>query len=652
MPKSGIDNENRNWEIDPGDDLYRHMNGLWLDSAEIPEDKARYGAFTVVAEAAEKAVKRILQDGSTGPLGSEERKVGDLYRSFLDEDSIQKKGHQPLLTLFEAIDTAAGQGKPGLAEELGKLELIGVVGLWQPFVDNDPGEPDKYVIFLEQSGLGLPDESYYREEKFDGIRKAYRAHLKLVFELVGLENSNQRADDLFALETQISRAHWDNVRSRDVQDTYNPMKLEQVENLMGNFHLSGWLEGTGVSPAQLGRVVVRQPSFISEVCAIWDSQSAKSIRDWMLWGTLRTFSPYLTKDLEESHFNFYGRELSGIPNLRPRWKRAISFVEQIMGEAVGKVYVNKHFSLEAKTQIDILVGNLLDAYRSSISELSWMGEETKARALEKLSKFNPKVGFPAKWKDYTGFEVDADDLWNNVISGNKFLFERELSKIGLPVDREEWFMTPQTVNAYYNPGLNEIVFPAAILQHPFFDSDRDSAANYGAIGAVIGHEIGHGFDDQGSRYDGNGRLNNWWTDQDRRAFEVKTAVLISQFDGLSPKGMNGNTVSGSLTLGENIGDLGGLSIAWKAYLLSLGGAEPPVVDGLSAAERFFLSWAQSWKLSVRSEEAQRLLAIDPHSPPEFRCNQIVRNLDVFYQAFDVSRENDLWLEPEERVQIW
>ena len=323
-----------------------------------------------------------------------------------------------------------------------------------------------------------------------------------------------------------------------------------------------------------------------------------------------------------------------------------------MGEAVGKVYVNKHFSLEAKTQIDILVGNLLDAYRSSISELSWMGEETKARALEKLSKFNPKVGFPAKWKDYTGFEVDADDLWNNVISGNKFLFERELSKIGLPVDREEWFMTPQTVNAYYNPGLNEIVFPAAILQHPFFDSDRDSAANYGAIGAVIGHEIGHGFDDQGSRYDGNGRLNNWWTDQDRRAFEVKTAVLISQFDGLSPKGMNGNTVSGSLTLGENIGDLGGLSIAWKAYLLSLGGAEPPVVDGLSAAERFFLSWAQSWKLSVRSEEAQRLLAIDPHSPPEFRCNQIVRNLDVFYQAFDVSRENDLWLEPEERVQIW
>ena len=323
-----------------------------------------------------------------------------------------------------------------------------------------------------------------------------------------------------------------------------------------------------------------------------------------------------------------------------------------MGEAVGKLYVDKHFPAESKLQIDSLVGTLLEAYRESISGLAWMSEETKARALDKLSKFNPKIGYPSKWRDYSGLEVNSSELWDNVVCGNKFLFEREIAKIGSPIDRDEWFMTPQTVNAYYNPGLNEIVFPAAILQYPFFDPNRDPASNYGAIGAVIGHEIGHGFDDQGSRYDGDGRLNNWWTDQDRLAFESRTAELISQFDGLSPRGMPGYAVNGSLTLGENIGDLGGLSIAWKAYKLSLGEEDPPEIDGLSASQRFFLSWAQSWKLAVRFEEAQKLLKIDPHAPPEFRCNQIVRNLDAFYDAFEVSPSNKLWLDPDKRVEIW
>lgn len=652
MLGSGIEIDKRNPEVEPGDDLYHHMNGLWLDGAQIPEDKARYGAFTVVAEAAERAVRTILEDASSAEEGSEERKVGDLYRSFLNEDRILEKGQLPLLNVFESIDEACIKGKLALASELGSLERSGAAGLWQLFVDNDPGDPEKYSIFVEQAGLGLPDESYYHDQQFEQIREAYRAHLRLAFDLVGLENAERRAEHLFGLETRIAKTHWDNVRSRNVEETYNPMNLGQLQNLMKGFPLSEWLGSIGVSEAQLGTVVVRQPSFIKDVCVIWSSEESQHLRDWMLWNALRAFSPFLTPDLEQSHFNFYGRELSGIPKIRPRWKRAVSVVENVMGEAVGKLYVDKHFPAESKLQIDSLVGTLLEAYRESISGLAWMSEETKARALDKLSKFNPKIGYPSKWRDYSGLEVNSSELWDNVVCGNKFLFEREIAKIGSPIDRDEWFMTPQTVNAYYNPGLNEIVFPAAILQYPFFDPNRDPASNYGAIGAVIGHEIGHGFDDQGSRYDGDGRLNNWWTDQDRLAFESRTAELISQFDGLSPRGMPGYAVNGSLTLGENIGDLGGLSIAWKAYKLSLGEEDPPEIDGLSASQRFFLSWAQSWKLAVRFEEAQKLLKIDPHAPPEFRCNQIVRNLDAFYDAFEVSPSNKLWLDPDKRVEIW
>ena len=652
MAASGIEVDERDSSIHPGDDLYRHMNGRWLERSPIPDDKARFGAFTIIAEEAEKAVRTILEEAATAPEGSEARKAGDLFASYMDEDRIEKLGLAPLHAVFAQITEAYAEGREALVAQLGRLERGGSEGLWQLFIDNDPGDPEKYVMFIEQGGLGLPDESYYRDDSFQGIRDAYVAHLERVFTLTGLEDPGERAARVLALETQLASHHWDNVRSRDAEATYNPTSVAELREAMAGFPLESWRESSGISEEAFAQVILRQPSFVSALATLWNSESAEALRDWMLWGVVRSFSPYLSADLVAAHFDFYGKTLSGTPKIRPRWKRAVSFVEGVMGEAVGKLYVERHFPPEAKAQMDELVDTLLEAYRHSIEALDWMSSETKKRALDKLATFNPKIGYPKNWRDYSTLQVSSDDLWANVVAGNEFDFQRELRKIGSPLDRDEWFMTPQTVNAYYNPGFNEIVFPAAILQYPFFDPERDAASNYGAIGAVIGHEIGHGFDDQGSRFDGHGRLQNWWTDEDRAAFEERTRVLIDQFAELSPRDLPDHRVNGELTIGENIGDLGGLAIAWKAYLLSLQGGEPPVVEGMSAQERFFLSWAQSWKLAVRSEEAKRLLQIDPHSPSEFRCNQIARNLDEFYEAFGVTAEHELWLDPSDRVSIW
>ena len=649
---SGIEHDERDLSIHPGDDLYRHMNGRWLERSEIPADKSRYGAFTILAEDAEKAVLDIIERAKQAPAGSEAKKVGDLYESFMDEDRIEEVGLRPLQQMMAAIEDARLGGHQELVGALGDIERAGVEGLWRLFVDNDPGNPERYVMFVEQGGLSLPDESYYRKPEHAEILKALEAHIARMFDLAGASDSPQRAKRVVEVEARIAGAHWDNVKSRDAEATYNMWSSAQLEQTLGTFDLELWLSRTGIPRSSVADVVVRQPSFVDSLAAIWSESSAEALADWMSWHTMMAFAPYLTRDVVQAHFDFFGTTLSGTPELRDRWKRGVSFVEAVMGEAVGKLYVEAHFPTDAKHQMDELVAMLLRAYRESITELSWMGPETKKKALDKLDTFIPKIGYPNRWRDYSALTVTPGDLWANVIAGNEFEFARELRKIGSPLDRDEWFMTPQTVNAYYNPGFNEIVFPAAILQYPFFDPARDAASNYGAIGAVIGHEIGHGFDDQGSRFDGEGRLTNWWTDQDRAAFEERTASLITQFSELAPRDLPGHFVNGELTIGENIGDLGGLAIAWKAYLMSLEGAEPPVIDGLTAAERFFLSWAQSWKLAAREEEALRLLQIDPHSPPEFRCNQIARNLDVFYEAFGVTPDHNLWLAPEDRVTIW
>ena len=649
---SGIEIAERNDLLHPGDDLYLHMNGRMLESSTIPEDKARYGAFTLLAEEAEKAVREIIEAADSAQPGTAEAKVRDLYASFMDEARIEAVGVAPLVKVLENITDTAQQGREALAVLLGSLERQGVDGFLQLFIDNDPGNPERYIVFIEQGGISLPDEAYYRQAEHAALREAFVAHLERVFGLVGLDEAADRATRVMAVETRIASQHWDNVRCRDAEATYNVWSSETLTSSLASFPLEGWRDAAGITAPVFDEVVVRQPDFVESMDAVWSELGVDELRDWMLWNAISTFSPYLHEELVQAHFDFFGTTLSGTPSMRKRWKRGVSFVESVMGEAVGALYVQKHFPPESKAQMDELVQMLLDAYRVSITELSWMGEENKKKALEKLDTFVPKIGYPDEWRDYSSLDIDSGDLLANVQAGHEFEFARELAKIGAPLDRNEWFMTPQTVNAYYNPGFNEIVFPAAILQYPFFDPNRDAAANYGAIGAVIGHEIGHGFDDQGSRFDGTGRLHNWWTEEDRQAFELRTKDLITQFNELSPRGLPDHRVNGELTIGENIGDLGGLAIAWKAYIMSLEVAEPPEVDGMSAAQRFFLSWAQSWKLAVREEEAIRLLAIDPHSPPEFRCNQIARNLDVFYEAFGVTPEHQMWLEPEKRVSIW
>lgn len=650
MIASGIEVDERDPSVHPGDDLYRHMNQRWLERSKIPADKARYGAFTILAEEAEKAVRTIIEASQKAPEGSEAKKVGDLYASFMDEKRIEEVGLAPLHALVQRIEAA--RTKDELVQALAESERLGVDGLWHLFVDNDPGNPQRYIVFIEQGGISLPDESYYRSADHADTVAAFATHVQRMLDMVGVEDTATRATRVLELETSIASKHWDNVACRDAEATYNLWPAEELVSSLDGFPFEAWRTTIGIPAAAMAEVVVRQPSYVSSVTAVWQEASLESLRDWMVWRSIMAFAPYLTNDVVEAHFDFFGRTLSGTPKLRARWKRAVSFVESVMGEAVGKLYVEEHFPPEAKEQMDDLVAMLLRAYRDSITELDWMSSPTKEQALEKLDTFVPKIGYPKRWRDYSNLEVTPSDLWANVAASNEFEFQRELRKIGAPLDRDEWFMTPQTVNAYYNPGFNEIVFPAAILQYPFFEPARDSASNYGAIGAVIGHEIGHGFDDQGSRFDGHGRLHNWWTDEDRKAFEERTASLITQFSELSPEGLPGHTVNGELTIGENIGDLGGLAIAWKAYFLSLEGGEPPVIDGMTAHQRFFLSWAQSWKLAVRREEALRLLQIDPHSPPEFRCNQIARNLDLFYEAFDVTEEHKLWLAPDQRVSIW
>lgn len=637
-------------ELDPGvrpqDDLYRHVNGKWIERTEIPSDKARYGSFYLLAEDAEQAVREIILEAQGAEPGTEERKFGDLFASFMNEGRIEELGKAPLAPLLERVN--AVDSIEALLATLGVLERQGMSGFVQLFVDNDPGNPERYLVFVEQSGLGLPDESYYREEKFADVRHKYLEFVETMLRLAGVADAAAAAKRVFALETDLAVHHWDNVTSRDSEKTYNLRRWSDLEGP----NLDGWLAALGAPEGSFNEVVVRQPSFLTGFAGLLTDDRLQAWSDWLRWQVIRSNAPYLSSDFVQANFDFYGKTLTGTPELRDRWKRGVSLVEGIMGEAVGKIYVERHFPPSAKHAMDELVENLIEAYRQSIRGLSWMTEATRIRALEKLEKFTPKIGYPVKWRDYSTLPIDANDLIGNVRAGSEFEFQRELGKIGKPLDRDEWFMTPQTVNAYYNPGFNEIVFPASILQFPFFDETRDAAANYGGIGAVIGHEIGHGFDDQGSKYDGDGRLTDWWTQEDRAAFEKLASALIEQYNDLAPAQVPEHKVNGALTIGENIGDLGGLGIAWKAYLLSLGGEEPPVIDGLTGAERFFLSWAQIWQLKARDEEVIRLLAIDPHSPNEFRCNQIIRNVDAFYETFSVTEGDRLWLDPSERVSIW
>ena len=635
------------------DDLFRHVNAAWLAETEIPEDKSTYGSFHELVDAAEIAVREIIEDASKAGndvAGSPAQLIGDLYRSFMDVDAVEARGAEPARTHLAAITAVTGIEDFLLL--CGRLQRVGTGALPGWYVDSDPDQPDRYTVRFHQSGLGLPDESYYRGEEHAEIRQKYVAHIARLLTLAGIDDADEIAADVMALETAIAATHWDRVRTRDVSQTHNPMGPEELAQLWPQPWWNSWLAGLQAPAGMLDHVIVGEPSFFSGVAELLDMQRLQQWKRWLIWKAVHAAAPYCSSDLVEENFDFYGRTLSGTPQLRERWKRGVSMVQGAVGEAVGALYVERHFPPAAKQRMDVLVANLLRAYEQEINQLPWMSAQTKARALEKLQSFNPKIGYPVRWRNYSSLLATPDDLLGNIERAEEFEVNRELAKLGSPVDRDEWFMTPQTVNAYYNPGMNEIVFPAAILSPPFFDFEADDATNYGGIGAVIGHEIGHGFDDQGSKYDGSGALNDWWTDADRAAFEALTSKLIAQFSALTPAEAPGHHVNGALTVGENIGDLGGLGIAYQAWLISLGDRRPEVIDGLTGAQRLFASWASVWRTKARPEEVLQRLTTDPHSPPEFRCNQVVRNLDEFYTAYDVQPSDGLWLDPAQRVRIW
>ncbi len=649
--KSGVDMTFVDPKVRPQDDLFRHVNGKWLAEAPIPADRPLDGAFYKLRDKSEADLRAIIEESAAkadAAPGSEARKVGDLFASFMDEARADSLGIDPVND--ELADIAAIKDKAGLLGEFARLARTGTDVPFGVSVDTDAKKSDQYIISLSQGGIGLPDESYYRLEKFKPILDAYRAHIRKMFELAGLPDPAGSAEKIVALETRLAKEHWDRVKNRDDVLTYNKKSIKELADLTPGFDWAAEFDRMGAKGVE--EVVVRQPSFFTAMAKAIDEVPLSTWKTWLDWSVLRNHAPLLSKPFVDESFNFYGKTLTGTQEIKPRWKRGVSAVESALGEAVGKLYVAKTFPPEAKARMRQLVANLIEAYRRDIQSLEWMGPETKRKALEKLAKFTPKIGYPDKWRDYSKLEIRRDDLVGNLQRSAEFETDRQFAKLGKPVDRSEWLMTPQTVNAYYNPGMNEIVFPAAILQPPFFDLKADDAVNYGGIGAVIGHEIGHGFDDQGSKYDGDGNLNDWWTDSDRKEFDARAKKLIEQYDGFEPAEVPGQHVNGALTIGENIGDLGGLTIGYKAYRIALGNAEAPVLDDLTGDQRFFTGWAQVWRAKYRPAELARRLAVDPHSPAEFRCNGVVRNIPEFYKAFGLKEGDKLWLSPDRRVQIW
>ena len=650
--KSGIDLAHIKSSVRPQDDLYRHVNGTWIDNAVIPSDRSSDGAFYALYQQAEAHVREIIEDlaASNSAPGSVAAKVGDLYGSFMAESEIEKLGLSPIqVDLDRALSI---RDVKDFHQTLGDFESRGLGGLFYQYITTDNMASDTNIVYIGQSGLSLPDEAYYREEEFAEIRAAFLAHMEKMFTLAKVSNPSDRAKQILDLETKIAASHWDQVQDRDATLTYNKMSFAELAASSNGFDWELWLASSQTPRNVMEKVIVRQPSFFTGLGKLLSDFDLSAWSSWLTWHLLSSAASALSSEFVNENFAFYGTILSGTPELKARWKRGVSLVEGSLGEAVGQIYVERHFPPAAKTRMVTLVANLIEAYRVDIAALNWMSPETKARAFEKLDKFTPKIGYPDKWRDYSKLEITRDDLLGNLARVAKFNQDFEYAKIGAPVDRTEWLMTPQTVNAYYMPGMNEIVFPAAILQPPFFDLAADDAANYGGIGAVIGHEIGHGFDDQGSKYDGDGNLNNWWTDNDRIEFEKRANALIAQYEELHPSEAPDVHVNGALTIGENIGDLGGLTIAIKAYELSLGGKAAPVIDGLTGAQRLFMGWAQCWRQKMRPEEVRRRVATDPHSPDEFRCNQVVRNLNEFYEAFSVKQSDALYLPESERIRIW
>ena len=643
----GVDTSNIDESVDAGDDFYQHVNGKWLDTFQIPDDFSSYGSFTVLFERSEDRVKKIIENAAAGsaPAGSAEQKIGDYYASFLDTDAINEKGLTPLTDAFAAIDAIETTEDVALAmsnPEVGANSLFGA------FVGVDAKQPDRYITYMTQAGLGMPNRSYYVDEKLADKSAKYKEHIAKVLTLAEIDDAAAKAEAIHALETRVAEVHWEPAKRRNRDLTYNLKTVEELKAFAPDAPWEAMFETAGLSDQT--EFVIREDDAIQSLATILNETSVDTWKDYLKFHLIRSNSPVLPEAFDQANFEFFSKELRGTPEQRDRWKRGVAAVNGALGEAVGKVYVEKHFPASSKTQMEDLVANLRRAMDERLDTLPWMSDATKAKAHEKLEKFTPKIGYPEKWEDYAALNVVRGDAFGNRQRSNVWGWQDQISKLGEPIDKTEWGMNPQRVNAYYSPTRNEIVFPAAILQAPFFDPEADPAVNYGGIGAVIGHEIGHGFDDQGRKSDGDGRLTDWWTEEDAAAFEKLADKLGAQYGEYEP--VPGFKLIPDLTMGENIGDVGGLAMAYYAYKLSLNGEEAPVIDGYTGDQRFFMAWAQVWKRVVREEALKNQVTTGPHSPAKYRVNGVVRNMDAWYDAFGVTEGDDMYLPPEDRVQIW
>ncbi|MFC0250893.1 M13 family metallopeptidase [Massilia consociata] len=639
--------------VRPQDDFFQHLNGKWLKNVEIPADKSTWGAFHQLRDDTLPQLRAIIEQAAAtkgAKAGSEVQKIGDFYASYMDEARLEKLGISPLNGELKKI--AAIKDKSELPAMFAHLGKIGVNVPFVFYIHQDAKDSTKYVADLYQAGLGMPDRDYYLkadDAKLADIRTKYQQHVAKLLAMAGGKNAAADAKAIVDLETELARVQWTKVENRDPIKTYNKVELAKLGELAPGYDWNAWLAASGLQ-GKASYVIVSQPSYLKGFAEVMNRVPLETWKAYLQLQLVNGYASYLSKAFVDQRFAFNGTVLSGIPQLEPRWKRGVSTLEAGVGDAVGKLYVKEHFPAERKARMEVLVKNLLEAYRQSIDTLDWMSPATKKEAQAKLAKFTPKIGYPNKWKDYSSLVVKRDDLVGNVMRSREVEYKRELNKLGKPIDREEWGMTPQTVNAYYNPELNEIVFPAAILQPPFFDAKADDAVNYGGIGAVIGHEISHGFDDQGSQYDGDGNMRNWWTEEDGKKFAEKTKVLIQQYAAYSP--LPGYHVNGELTLGENIGDNSGLAIAHKAYKLSLKGKPAPVINGLTGDQRFYMGWGQVWRSKMREPAQIAQIKTDPHSPGQYRANGTLKNQPGFYEAFGVREGDKMYLAPKDRVIIW
>lgn len=647
--QAGVDAATLSSTVRPQDDFFQYVNRQWLEKTEIPADRAEYGSFAEVGERSESQLKAIVDSlaKDTSPSDPGVRKVADFYRSYMDTARIEALGVKPIQALLDQVDGI--EDKKALARMFGALDRIGVPAPVELFVNQDAKNSTAYIAYLEQSGLGLPDRDFYFKdsESMVRVRKAYRTYVDRLRALTA-SKPDVSTETLMQLEKKLAEAHWLRVALRDPEKVYNKRTAAALQAMTPALDWAQYFHGARVkSPAS---VIVRQPSFLESLSTIVADTPLNVWRAYLKLRIADTFASHLDKRFVDAHFDFRQKVLSGQKEPRPRWKRAVRALDEVLGEALGRVYVKKHFPPEAKARMQTLVDNLIKGFGAGIDGLEWMTDETKAQAKVKLSKFVTKIGYPEKWRDYSALEISADDLVGNTQRGQAFEHDRRVNLLGGPIDRGEWFMRPYTVNAYYNSRMNEIVFPAAILQPPFFDLSADDAINYGAIGAAIGHELSHGFDDQGRKSDGDGNLRDWWSKQDADEFNKRAEQMVEQYNAYEP--LPGKKVNGKLTLGENIGDLGGLTIAYRAYRLSLGGKEAPVIDGLTGDQRFFIGWAQVWRRKYRDAELERRLIVDPHSPAKFRVIGILSNMPEFYRVYEVKEGDGMYLPPERRIKIW